>query len=169
MRGIATERFPLASLYESTLWFSWAITGGYLLLLKKYQAYQLGWLAALTATMVLVYGSWLPGNQQEISPLVPALVSYWRKIHVPPLIISYALFCLSGLAGLVQLWFSGRLRSLVIAVVTIACSLAAIALGTYTQIDTGWLQLLFVGSSIVGILLTWKNSVHGLLQLLCLY
>jgi len=157
MRGIAANRFPLANLYESTLWFSWAITGGYLFLLKKYQAYQLGWLAALTATMFLVYGSWLPGNQQEVTPLVPALVSYWRKIHVPPLIISYALFCLSGLAGLIQLWFAGRWRSLIIAVITIACAITAILLGTYTEIETGWLQLLFVGSSIAGVLLAWKS------------
>ena len=157
MRGIAANRFPLANLYESTLWFSWAITGGYLFLLKKYQAYQLGWLAALLATMILVYGSWLPGNQQEVTPLVPALVSYWRKIHVPPLIISYALFCLSGLSGLMQLWFAGRWRSLIIAVVTIACALTAILLGTYTEIETGWLQLLFVGSSIAGIILAWKS------------
>ena len=157
LRGFAANRFPLANLYESTLWFGWAITGGYLFLLRKYRAIQLGWLAALLATMILVYGSWLPGNQQELTPLVPALVSYWRKIHVPPLIISYALFCLSGLAGLMQLWFAGRWRSVIISVVTIALAFSAILLGTYTQIETGWLQLLFVGSGIVGIIFAWKN------------
>ncbi len=44
MRGIEANRFPLANLYESTLWFNWAIIGGYLVLLKKYPIPQLGWL-----------------------------------------------------------------------------------------------------------------------------
>lgn len=156
-RGIEANRFPLANLYESTLWFSCAIIGGYLFLLRKYQANQLGWLAALMATMFLAYGSWLPGNQQEVTPLVPALVSYWRKIHVPPLIISYALFCLSGLSGLMQLWFAGRRRSLLAAIITIALAFIAILLGTYTSIETGWLQLLFVGSGIAGVIISWFN------------
>lgn len=157
LRGFEANRFPLANLYESTLWFNWAIIGGYLALLKKYPIPQLGWLASLAATALFAYASWLPGNQQEITPLVPALVSYWRKIHVPPLIISYALFFLSGLAGLIQLWFAGRLRSVLSIIATIILAITAISLGTYTAIETGWLQLLFVGSSIIGILLTWKN------------
>lgn len=156
MRGLEAQRFPLANLYESTLWFAAAILGGYFLLARKIGQNQLGWLAALMATMFLVYGSWLPGNQQTITPLVPALVSYWRQIHVPPLIISYALFCLSGLASLVELWYAGRLKSLVFAIGTILLALTAIGLGTYTSIDTAWLQLLFVGSSILGMFLSWK-------------
>src|SRR5277367_526337 len=83
IRGFEASRFPLANLYESTLWFAWAILGGYLLLVRRLGENQLGWLASLMATMFFLYGSWLPGNQQTISPLVPALVSYWRQIHVP--------------------------------------------------------------------------------------
>jgi cytochrome c-type biogenesis protein CcsB len=157
IRGFEANRFPLANLYESTLWFAWAILGGYLLLVRQFGQNQLGWLASLLATMFFLYGSWLPGNQQTITPLVPALVSYWRQIHVPPLIISYALFCLSGLASLLQLWYAGRTRSLALAAITIVLAISAICLGTYTSIDTAWLQLLFVGSSIVGMFLSWKS------------
>ncbi len=159
-RGIEANRFPLANLYESTLWFAWAIMGGYLLLVRRLGQNQLGWLAALFATMFFLYGSWLPGNQQVITPLVPALVSYWRQIHVPPLIISYALFCLSGLSSLVELWYAGHIRSLILAAVTIVLAGTAICLGTYTSIDTVWLQLLFVGSSIAGMFLAWRNLSH---------
>ncbi len=114
-------------------------------------------MASLAATVLFAYGSWLPGNQQEITPLVPALVSYWRKIHVPPLIISYALFFLSGLAGLIQLWFAGRIRSVILYNSYYSSCHYCYWLGTYTAIETGWLQLLFVGSSIIGILFAWKN------------
>jgi hypothetical protein len=85
-RGIDAQRFPLANLYESLLWFAWATMGAYLALAKAYGVRQLGWLASLTALLMFLYGSWLPQSQHDIQPLVPALVSYWRWIHVPPLI-----------------------------------------------------------------------------------
>ncbi len=149
-RGIEAERFPLANLYESLLWFAWATMGGFLYLSRAYGIQQLGWLASLVAATMFLYGSWLPQSQHDITPLVPALVSYWRQIHVPPLIISYAMFFLAGLSGLLNLWQSGRLRSLAFCIGTIIAASSAIGLGTFSKVDTLWLQLLFVGSSIIG-------------------
>lgn len=157
-RGIEAGRFPLANLYESLLWFAWATMGGYLVLASAYGIRQLGWLASLTAATMFLYGSWLPSSQHEITPLVPALVSYWRQIHVPPLIVSYATFFLGGLAGLLQLWHARRLRSLYTLIVTILLAGTAIALGTYTEVDTFWLQGLFVGGSIGGTIYALVNS-----------
>lgn len=154
-RGFEAGRFPLANLYESLLWFAWATMGGYLWLTMAYGVRQLGWLAALTAASFFLYGSWLPSSQHEITPLVPALVSYWRQIHVPPLIVSYAMFFLSGLCGLLQLWTSGRRQSVLTSAGTILLACTAIALGTYTSVDSIWLQLLFVGGSIVGVVVSW--------------
>jgi cytochrome c-type biogenesis protein CcsB len=157
-RGIDAQRFPLANLYEAILWFAWAIMGGYLLLARAYGINHLGWLASLTAASMFLYGSWLPANQHEITPLVPALVSYWRQIHVPPLIVSYSLFFLSGLSGLVQLWYSGHKRTAFAAVLTIlAATVLPIALGTYTSVDTGFLQAAFVGGNVLGALLCFAN------------
>jgi cytochrome c-type biogenesis protein CcsB len=159
-RGIEAGRFPLANLYESLLWFAWAVMGAYLLLQKTYGVPQFGWLASLTAATMFLYGSWLPASQHEIQPLVPALVSYWRQIHVPPLICSYALFFLSGLSGMVQLWRAGRIRSVVLCIITVAMAGTAIGLGTFTSIDTYWLQGLFVGGSVIGLIAAWKNLKH---------
>lgn len=151
-RGIEAQRFPLANLYESILWFAWAVTGGYLYLSSAYGIKHLGWLASLTAATMFLYGSWLPANQHQITPLVPALVSYWRQIHVPPLIVSYAMFFLSGLSGLVELWYAGCRRSSLLLVITaILPAMAAIYLGTYTTTETGWLQALFVFGSLAGL------------------
>jgi cytochrome c-type biogenesis protein CcsB len=156
-RGIESARFPLSNLYESLLWFAWATMGAYLFLQRSYGINQFGWLASLTAATMFLYGSWLPANQHEITPLVPALVSYWRQIHVPPLICSYALFFLSGLAGLVQLWQSGRIRSVVLCTITILVACLSVALGTKSDIDSYWLQGMFVGGSIVGLVSAWKQ------------
>lgn len=157
MRGFEAQRFPLANLYESLLWFAWATMGGFLYLSRAYGIQQLGWLASLTAATMFLYGSWLPASQHDISPLVPALVSYWRQIHVPPLIVSYAMFFLAGLSGLLNLWQSGRLRSLAFCIGTIIAASSAIGLGTFSQVDTKWLQLLFVVSSVLGPLLAFKT------------
>lgn len=159
-RGIEAQRFPLANLYESLLWFAWAVMGGYLVLERSYGINQFGWLASLTAATFFLYGSWLPASQHEITPLVPALVSYWRQIHVPPLLVSYATFFLSGLAGLVQLWQAGRLRSVIWAVGALVLAGTAIALGTFTSVDTFWLQGLFVGSSLLGLTGSWLSLRH---------
>jgi cytochrome c-type biogenesis protein CcsB len=155
-RGVEAQRFPLSNLYESLLWFAWATMGGYLFLAKSYGIRQLGWLASLTAATMFLYGSWLPARQHEITPLVPALVSYWRQIHVPPLIVSYAMFFLGGLSGMLQLWHAGRRASLMASVVTLLLTCTAIGLGTFTTVSTQWLQLLFVGGSLIGMGCAWK-------------
>lgn len=161
-RGIDAGRFPLANLYESLLWFAWATMGGFLFLSIAYGVRQLGWLAALTATTMFLYGSWLPQSQHEITPLVPALVSYWRQIHVPPLIVSYAMFFLGGLSGLLQLWNARRYVSTIGAVITIGLAVLAVGLGTHTKIETGYLQILFVGGSIGGMIFSWLSLGGGL-------
>jgi len=157
-RGIEAERFPLANLYESILWFAWAIMGAYLLLARAYRIRQLGWLASLTAQTMFLYGSWLPAGQHQITPLVPALVSYWRQIHVPPLIVSYAMFFLAGLSGLLQLWYAGRrISTVLLATTVLVAGAGAIALGTYTDLETAWLQALFVGGTLLGLFVSWMN------------
>lgn len=155
VRGIDAGRFPLANLYESLLWFAWAIMGGYLLMSRLYDLKQLGWLASLTAACFFLYGSWLPAGQHEIKPLVPALVSYWRQIHVPPLIVSYAMFFIAGLAAFLQLWASGRRRSVLCSALALVAGCSAIALGTFTSVDTAVLQILFTGGSLAGLTAAW--------------
>ncbi len=155
MRGFEAARFPLANLYESLLWFAWAIMGAYLFLSRSYDTRQLGWLASLTAATFFLYGSWLPAGQHEIKPLVPALVSYWRQIHVPPLIMSYAMFFLAGLSAFVQLWSAARIRSLLLGLGALLAAGSAIALGTFTDTNTFVLQGLFVGGSVLGIGAAW--------------
>lgn len=154
-RGLDANRFPLANLYESLLWFAWAIMGSYLLISRSYEIKHLGWLASLTAATFFLYGSWLPPSQHEIKPLVPALMSYWRQIHVPPLIISYAMFFIAGLSALLQLWMAGRRQSVFSSLLGFLAALSAIGLGTFTDTDTFILQGLFVGGSLLGLVGAW--------------
>jgi cytochrome c-type biogenesis protein CcsB len=170
LRGFEAGRFPLSNLYESILWFAFFVTAAFLYIVlsqgkaewarDKTAIASIGWMAALVAAAMLIYGSWLPATQHEIKPLVPALVSYWRQIHVPPLICSYALFFISGAAALLQLYNFGCLRSVIILIATVMLAGLSIALGTFTEIDTWVLQVMYTVSSVVGVFAAWKQLKH---------
>ena len=99
-RGIALQFFPLTNLYESLVIFAWAIIFVYLLLEWKFNISSLGWVVSGFLLLVFLYATWLPESQRQITPLVPALQSYWRVIHVPPLLISYALFLIGAFSSI---------------------------------------------------------------------
>src|SRR3989338_155564 len=99
-RGIALQFFPLTNLYESLVIFAWAVIFAYLILEWKFKIDSFGWIVSGFLLMVFLYATWLPPNQKQIAPLVPALQSYWRVIHVPPLLMSYALFLIGAFSSL---------------------------------------------------------------------
>lgn len=98
-RGIALEFFPLTNLYESLVIFAWAVISAYLFLEWKYKINSFGWIVSAFLLAVFLYATWLPASQKDIAPLVPALQSYWRTIHVPPLLVSYALFLIGAISS----------------------------------------------------------------------
>jgi len=118
-RGIALQFFPISNLYESLVIFAWAIIAAYLFLEWKYKIDSMGWIVTAFALAVFLYATWLPANQKDIAPLVPALQSYWRTIHVPPLLVSYALFLIGAISSagyLIEVYFilpRGRSRDVV--------------------------------------------------------
>lgn len=99
-RGIALHFFPLTNLYESLVIFAWAVIAAYLFLEWKFKIDSFGWIVSAFLLMVFLYASWLPPSQKQIAPLVPALQSYWRTIHVPPLLMSYALFLIGAFSSI---------------------------------------------------------------------
>ena len=102
-RGIALKFFPLTNLYESLVIFAWALIAAYLFLEWKYKINSFGWVVSGFLLIVFLYATWLPPSQKQITPLVPALQSYWRTIHVPPLLVSYALFLIASFSAFAYL------------------------------------------------------------------
>ena len=99
LRGMALNFFPLTNLYESLVILAWAVIAVYLFLEWKYKIDSFGWIVSAFLLMVFLYATWLPESQKQIAPLVPALQSYWRVIHVPPLLVSYALFLIGAFSS----------------------------------------------------------------------
>ena len=98
-RGIALQFFPLTNLYESLVIFAWAVIAAFLFMEWKFKIDSFGWIVTAFLLTVFLYATWLPPGQKQIAPLIPALQSYWRVIHVPPLLVSYALFLIASFSA----------------------------------------------------------------------
>jgi cytochrome c-type biogenesis protein CcsB len=97
--------FALTNMYESLL----AVALGmqvvcvFLFTLEK-RYWQHPILLVLVQSMALGYLYWAMSLNSAIEPLQPSLVSYWRAIHVPIIMLSYSLLFLSAIGAGLYLW-----------------------------------------------------------------
>jgi len=79
---------------------------------KRYEAKAMGAFVMVLIATGIFFSIWLESiGQAEIKPLVPALQSYWMKIHVPLNFVGYGAFavaCGAGMAYLMRMWLEGR-------------------------------------------------------------
>jgi len=96
---------PVSNLYEVFILFS-LITGLiYLFYEARYRSRALGGFVLLVISAAVAFLLWYAFDRgaDEIQPLVPALQSYWMKIHVPANFVGYGAFALAAMVGVVQL------------------------------------------------------------------
>ncbi len=95
---------PFTNLYESMVFFAWAISLLYFLFELKYKNKTLGAFVMPFAFIVLAYTSLGgPGIRKEVEPLIPALQSNWLIAHVITCFLSYAAFAVSCGASIMYL------------------------------------------------------------------
>lgn len=100
VRSQNAQYFALSNMYESLLSVSIGLQLSFVVLDRWFKLRTLGLPVAIMLLISLFYNLSLP---TEIHPLQPALQSYWRSIHVPIILLSYALFTLAFLSSLVFL------------------------------------------------------------------
>jgi cytochrome c-type biogenesis protein CcsB len=83
---------PLSNLYESLIFFAFALAVLFLLIERRYQNRMLGIFAMPIAFLAMAYASLSPGITDQIQPLIPALKSNWLIAHVITCFIGYAAF-----------------------------------------------------------------------------
>jgi len=98
---------PVSNTYETLAFFSWAIPLAYLAFERRYKLRQLGPFAAGIAFVLIAVAS-SPLVPQAVTPLVPALQSYWLVAHVLFVLVGEALFSVAFAAGVLTLWKSWR-------------------------------------------------------------
>jgi len=96
---------PVSNLYEVFILFCLLTSIMYLYYEGRYQTRTLGGFVMLVVSAALGFLLWYTFDRgaQEIQPLVPALQSWWMKIHVPANFIGYGAFSLSAMVGFAYL------------------------------------------------------------------
>ncbi|MEB3299338.1 MAG: c-type cytochrome biogenesis protein CcsB [Candidatus Sericytochromatia bacterium] len=110
MVRIDPHYWPLSNLFESVMFVVFAILALHLVIDRIYKAPGFGLASSGLVTLIISLASLLPPRLRDASPLVPSLQSYWIKIHVTLMLISYAAFALSFVAAVLYLFFHYRAR-----------------------------------------------------------
>ena len=96
---------PVSNLYEVFVLFCWLTTAFYLYFESRYGTRALGAFAMLVVSAAVGFLLWytLVREAHEIQPLVPALQSWWMKLHVPANFIGYGTFALAAMVAFAYL------------------------------------------------------------------
>jgi cytochrome c-type biogenesis protein CcsB len=103
--GADVGHIPVSNLYEVFILFCMITALFYLYYEQRYATRQLGAFVMLVISAAVGFLLWytVTRNAAEIQPLVPALQSWWMKIHVPANFIGYGTFALAAMVGVAYL------------------------------------------------------------------
>jgi cytochrome c-type biogenesis protein CcsB len=101
---------PFSNLYESLIFFAWAIAMLYLIVEWRTKNRTAGAFVIPLAFLAMAYASFSPNITSRIQPLIPALQSNWLITHVITCFFAYAAFGVSF--GLSLMYFLKRLDNL---------------------------------------------------------
>lgn len=96
---------PISNLYEVFVLFNLITALFYLYYEGHYNTHALGAFVLLIISAAVSFMMWysISRDAQQIQPLVPALQSWWMKIHVPANFIGYGSFALSAMVAVTYL------------------------------------------------------------------
>jgi cytochrome c-type biogenesis protein CcsB len=103
--GADVGHIPVSNLYEVFILFSIITAMFYLYYEQEYATRQLGPFVMIVISAAVGFLLWytVTRDAAEIQPLVPALQSWWMKIHVPANFIGYGTFSLAAMVGVAYL------------------------------------------------------------------
>ncbi|MDH5856049.1 c-type cytochrome biogenesis protein CcsB [Lampropedia aestuarii] len=92
---------PISNLYEVFVLFCWVTALFYLYYEQRYQTRSLGGFVMLLVSAAVGFLLWyvVARQGQVIEPLVPALQSWWMKVHVPANFIGYGCFAIAAMVA----------------------------------------------------------------------
>jgi cytochrome c-type biogenesis protein CcsB len=99
--GADVGHIPISNLYEVFILFSLITAMFYLYYEAHYKTRALGPFVLLVISAAVGFLLWytVARGASEIQPLVPALQSWWMKIHVPANFIGYGTFALAAMVA----------------------------------------------------------------------
>jgi len=96
---------PVSNLYEVFVMFCWMTALFYLYFERHYRTRALGAFVMLIVSAAVGFLLWYTVDRgaAQIQPLVPALQSWWMKLHVPANFIGYGTFALAAMVAFAYL------------------------------------------------------------------
>jgi len=145
---------PVSNLYEVFVLFCWLTTLFYLYYEAHYKTRTLGPFVMLVISSAVGFLAWyiFAREAHEIQPLLPALQSWWMKLHVPANFIGYGTFALSAMVALACLLKTSTTRNLWIGLVGLPAGVLVL-MGLYALFgapDAGMQGALTKGLRMIG-------------------
>ena len=163
--GPDVGHIPVSNLYEVFVFFALVTALLYLYYEFRYATRALGGFAMLVVASMVVFLLWysLTRDAHQIQPLVPALQSWWMKLHVPANFIGYGTFSLAGTVGfayLVKRHGQTRTRKPLIPVFVLGAVLCAEPLIFGSRgFSPVWMLYFGVGALLVGAVLALRGPI----------
>ena len=103
--GADIGHIPVSNLYEVFILFALITALLYLFYEDRHRTRTMGGFALLAISGAVGFLLWYTFDREahHIQPLIPALQSYWMKIHVPANFIGYGAFALAAMLGMAYL------------------------------------------------------------------
>ena len=126
--GADIGHIPISNLYEVFILFTLITSLFYLYYEQRYKTRALGPFVMLVVSAAVGFLLWYTVSRgaQEIQPLVPALQSWWMKVHVPANFVGYGTFAMSAMVALAYLLKTATTRSLVIGLIAVPAAVCAV-------------------------------------------
>jgi cytochrome c-type biogenesis protein CcsB len=96
---------PVSNLYDVFVLFCWMTAAFYLYYEDQYKTRSMGAFVMLVVSAAVGFLLWytVVREAHQIQPLVPALKSWWMKLHVPANFIGYGTFAISAMLAFAYL------------------------------------------------------------------
>jgi len=96
---------PVSNLYEVFVLFCWMTALFYLYYEQQYKTASMGPFVMLVVSAAVGFLLWytVVKGAHQIQPLVPALQSWWMKLHVPANFVGYGTFALAAMVAFAYL------------------------------------------------------------------
>ncbi|WP_374553769.1 c-type cytochrome biogenesis protein CcsB [Aquitalea pelogenes] len=103
--GSDVGHIPVSNLYEVFILFTLITSLMYLYYEARFATRQAGAFVLMVISAAVGFILWYSFDRQahEIQPLIPALQSWWMKIHVPANFVGYGAFAMSAMLGVAEL------------------------------------------------------------------
>jgi cytochrome c-type biogenesis protein CcsB len=108
-RTVASGHAPFTNMYESLSFLAWACLAAFLVIDRVFKIPRAGFLFLIVVLALMLLAN-SPIMPKEITPLVPALQSYWLWLHVSITLLGEAFFAVAFITSLMGLVARARER-----------------------------------------------------------